>query len=38
MIRIAYAYLMHDKYKDLNDEAYKRLKTLEEFTELGSGL
>lgn len=35
--KIAYAYLMHDRYKNLNDEAYKRLKTLEEFTELGSG-
>lgn len=35
--KIAYAYLMHEANKDLNDEAYKRLKVLEEFTELGSG-
>lgn len=35
--RIAYAYLMYEANKDLNDEAYKRLKALEEFTELGSG-
>lgn len=35
--KIAYAYLMHDKYKSLSDESYKRLKALEEFTELGSG-
>ncbi|MDY0276597.1 MAG: transcription-repair coupling factor [Acholeplasma sp.] len=35
--KIAYAYLMYEKNKSLNDEAYKRLKTLEEFTALGSG-
>src|SRR5690554_3434572 len=35
--KIAYAYLMFEPNKDLNDEAYKRLKALEEFTELGSG-
>lgn len=35
--KIAYAYLMYEKNKDLNDEAYKRLKALEDFTELGSG-
>lgn len=35
--KIAYAYLMYEPNKDLNDEAYKRLKALEEFTELGSG-
>ncbi|VEU79691.1 transcription-repair coupling factor [Haploplasma axanthum] len=35
--KIAYAYLMYDGYKDLSDEAYKRLRTLEDFTELGSG-
>ena len=35
--KIAYAYLMYEKNKDLSDEAYKRLKALEDFTELGSG-
>ena len=35
--KIAYAYLMFEPNKDLNDEAYNRLKALEEFTELGSG-
>ena len=35
--RIAYAYLMYDKSKLLNDIAVKRLEAIKEFTELGSG-
>ncbi len=35
--RIAYAYLMYDKNKMLNDIAVKRLQAIKEFTELGSG-
>ena len=35
--RIAYAYLMYDKSKMLNDNAMKRLQAIKEFTELGSG-
>ena len=35
--RIAYAYLMYSEYKVLNDKAKKRLKALQDFTELGSG-
>ena len=35
--RIAYAYLMYDKSKMLNDIAMKRLQAIKEFTELGSG-
>ena len=35
--RIAYAYLMYDKNKMLNDIAIKRLQAIKEFTELGSG-
>ena len=35
--RIAYAYLMYDKTKMLNDIAVKRLQAIKEFTELGSG-
>ena len=35
--RIAYAYLMYQKNKQLNEEAVKRLKVIKEFTELGSG-
>ena len=35
--RIAYAYLMYDKSKLLNDLAVKRLQAIKEFTELGSG-
>ena len=35
--RIAYAYLMYDKNKILNDVAIKRLNVIKEFTELGSG-
>ena len=35
--KIAYCYLMYDQRKMLNDIAIKRLKTIKEFTELGSG-
>jgi len=35
--RIAYAYLMYTKNKDLTEEALKRLRVIKEFTELGSG-
>ncbi len=35
--RIAYAYLMYKKSKILTDTAIKRLKSIQEFTELGSG-
>lgn len=35
--RIAYAYLMYSSGKILNEKAQKRLQTLQEFTELGSG-
>ena len=35
--KIAYAYLMYDKNKILNDIAVKRLNVIKEFTELGSG-
>ncbi|MBU1020389.1 MAG: transcription-repair coupling factor [Firmicutes bacterium] len=35
--KIAYAYLMYAKNKQLTDEATKRLKVIKEFTELGSG-
>lgn len=35
--KIAYAYLMYEKNKMLNDIAIKRLNTIKEFTELGSG-
>ena len=35
--KIAYAYLMYQKNKQLNEEAVKRLKVIKEFTELGSG-
>ena len=35
--RIGYAYLMYDNHKELNDIAVKRLNTIKEFTELGSG-
>lgn len=35
--RIAYAYLMYKKNKILTDVAIKRLKSIQEFTELGSG-
>lgn len=35
--KIAYAYLMYEKNKMLNDITIKRLNTIKEFTELGSG-
>ena len=35
--KIAYAYLLYDKSKMLNDVAIKRLDAIKEFTELGSG-
>ena len=35
--KIGYAYLMYDNHKVLNDIAVKRLNTIKEFTELGSG-
>ena len=35
--KIGYAYLMYDNRKMLNDIAVKRLNTIKEFTELGSG-
>ena len=35
--KIAYAYMMYKPGKVLGDEAIKRLKAIEEFTELGSG-
>ncbi len=35
--RIAYAYLMYTEGKVLNEKAQKRLKALQDFTELGSG-
>ncbi len=35
--RIAYAYLMYNGNKRLNEKAEKRLKALQDFTELGSG-
>lgn len=34
---LAYAYLMYNKTKELNDVAVKRLNAIKEFTELGSG-
>lgn len=35
--RIAYAYMMYESGKMLNDIAIKRLKSIKDFTELGSG-
>ncbi len=35
--RIAYAYLMYKAQKNMNEDAQKRLKAIQEFTELGSG-
>ncbi len=35
--RIAYAYLLYDEAERLNEQASKRLKAIQEFTELGSG-
>ncbi len=36
--KIAYAYLMYDGNKSLNENAMKRLKSIREFTALGSGM
>lgn len=35
--RVAYAYMMYDPYKELNEISHKRLQAIQEFTELGSG-
>jgi transcription-repair coupling factor (superfamily II helicase) len=35
--RVAYAYLLYEEGKRLNEQATKRLKAIQEFTELGSG-
>ena len=35
--RLAYAYLLYRKNKQLNEEATKRLKAIKDFTQLGSG-
>ena len=35
--RIAYAYLLYEEAERLNEQASKRLKAIQEFTELGSG-
>lgn len=35
--RLAYAYLMYGQRKQLSEVAYKRLKAIKEFAELGSG-
>ena len=35
--KIAYAYLMYSKNKQLNEQAIKRLNAIKEFTQLGSG-
>lgn len=35
--RIAYAYLLYDAFKNINDEAKKRLNAIQDFTALGSG-
>ena len=35
--RLAYAYLFYDKNKRVNETAFKRLKAIKEFAELGSG-
>lgn len=35
--RLAYAYLMYDPNRQLSELAMKRLKTIKEFTQLGSG-
>ncbi|HBX24991.1 MAG TPA: transcription-repair coupling factor, partial [Firmicutes bacterium] len=35
--RISYAYLMYKPYKNMNEDAKKRLQAIQEFTELGSG-
>jgi len=35
--KIAYAYLLYDQFKNINDEAKKRLSAIQDFTALGSG-
>ncbi|MDY0210297.1 MAG: transcription-repair coupling factor [Acholeplasma sp.] len=35
--KIAYAYLMYARHKVMTEDAMKRLKTIQDFTELGSG-
>ncbi len=35
--RIAYAYLLYEAYRNINDEAKKRLTAIQDFTALGSG-
>ena len=35
--RLAYAYLMYSPNKQMNEVAFKRLRAIKEFTELGSG-
>lgn len=35
--RMAFAYLMINEHKELNEQAKKRLKSIQDFTELGSG-
>ncbi|MFA5525349.1 MAG: transcription-repair coupling factor [Acholeplasmataceae bacterium] len=35
--RIAYAYLLYEAHKNINDEARKRLSAIQDFTALGSG-
>lgn len=35
--KLAYAYLLYDKNKELGEDSKKRLKALKDFTELGSG-
>lgn len=35
--RLAYAYLLYQKNKQMNEEATKRLKAIKEFAQLGSG-
>ena len=35
--RIAYAYLLYKEQKDMNEDAEKRLRAIQEFTDLGSG-
>lgn len=35
--RVAYAYLMYKPQKKMNEDAIKRLKAIQDFTELGSG-
>ena len=35
--RVAYAYLMYREQKKMNEDALKRLKAIQDFTELGSG-